>query len=141
MISAGVNSQSNMAYSGTRTETTLDTSTTGHRCMHGRTNPNYESNLDVTIDEDDYDNDDDCFPDDSELLDDEMTDQTQKVSERTPLQAILVSVPPAGSFRTVLAGRTRSPWQRQDEPLSSSCTDKEHLLNSSCRFVDEETGL
>lgn len=141
---SGAQSQATIADEEASTDTVLDSTAVGHVCIHGRSNPNVDNpsgvNVEYYNDNDDDDDDDDGFPDDRELIEDDKTKETPKLNERTPLQTVFMSAPPACAFKTVLANRSKSPWQRQQETFSSS-SDKECLLVSNSDFVSEETGL
>ncbi|XP_059152508.1 uncharacterized protein LOC131938472 [Physella acuta] len=119
-------------------DTNMNTTLNGIVCSHGRPNPTYDTQCIEIIDDDDDDEDDeDYYPDDCDSV--EQRAAPAKLSEKTPLQAVAVTGPSAGSIRTILASQSKSPWQRHQEVMT--CGDKECLLVSSVGLVDDETGL
>ncbi|GFO17793.1 hypothetical protein PoB_004429800 [Plakobranchus ocellatus] len=127
-----------------------------HQCIHGLTNPTFNSELDQLLqidqeeepDENDIDDeeDEDYFPEDSDDPEQDKDESSNLnsgpvLSERTPLHAVSMSAPGAGqSIRTVLASRTVAPRHSHREGKQMN-SDKEVLLLSTSTAVDDETGL
>lgn len=123
---------------GEMPDTNMNTTLNGIVCSHVRPNPAYDTQCIEIIDDDDDDEDDeDYYPDDCDSV--EQRAAPLKLSEKTPLHAVAVTGPSAGSIRTILANQSKSPWQRHQEVIT--CGDKECLLVSSVGLVDDETGL
>ncbi|RUS80903.1 hypothetical protein EGW08_011339 [Elysia chlorotica] len=141
----------------TNVEVTIDPAGQRHLCLHGTSNPTFNSELDqlLQVDEDedlddeDIEDDEDYCPEDSDSPDQEPDLEGPKpdaimtaVTERTPLHAVSMATSGVGqsSFRTVLVNRPAS-HKFSNRELKSIKADKEALLVSSSSCVDDETGL
>lgn len=121
---------------GVSTKSALNMAAEGHVCLHGATNPSYDSHMDVSVDDTE---DEDYFPDDDEFLEDSKSEPNEKASEKTPLQALPASASSASGYS--LANHAKSHRQRDQDGCSSSYSDSQSLLVSKSSSADEETGL